>query len=225
MCKADAASYSSRTDLGVGFERAFTAQSVLDDRLRIGLAEFNAGAFEFERRRAPRLVNQACWQLHQFRHPCTGSRAWMPGTRPGMTRGTKTCCLALPRNDEPLLRLRHDTNIGFRRFPALRIDRLPLLVADRTCDDDVFALLPVRRRRDAMLRGHLQRVDHTQDFLEIAPRRHGIDQHQLDLLVRSDRKSTRLNSSHANISYAVFCLKKKTNIRHHSRSSRPSQEC
>src|SRR3712207_8523408 len=28
----------------------------------------------------------------------------------------------------------------------------------------------------------------------------------------SDRKSTRLNSSHANISYAVFCLKKKHNI-------------
>src|SRR3712207_7848233 len=28
--------------------------------------------------------------------------------------------------------------------------------------------------------------------------------------VRADRKSTRLNSSHANISYAVFCLKKKT---------------
>src|SRR3712207_8668196 len=30
-----------------------------------------------------------------------------------------------------------------------------------------------------------------------------------------DRKSTRLNSSHANISYAVFCLKKKkTTLRH-----------
>src|SRR5947209_14614550 len=28
-------------------------------------------------------------------------------------------------------------------------------------------------------------------------------------LVDADRKSTRLNSSHANISYAVFCLKKK----------------
>src|SRR3712207_8709774 len=28
--------------------------------------------------------------------------------------------------------------------------------------------------------------------------------------VSPDRKSTRLNSSHANISYAVFCLKKKT---------------
>src|SRR3712207_8952129 len=28
-----------------------------------------------------------------------------------------------------------------------------------------------------------------------------------------DRKSTRLNSSHANISYAVFCLKKKKTVR------------
>src|SRR3712207_7836154 len=27
-----------------------------------------------------------------------------------------------------------------------------------------------------------------------------------------DRKSTRLNSSHANISYAVFCLKKKSSL-------------
>src|SRR3712207_8596315 len=30
----------------------------------------------------------------------------------------------------------------------------------------------------------------------------------------ADRKSTRLNSSHANISYAVFCLKKKNSIGH-----------
>src|SRR5438445_6147860 len=40
---------------------------------------------------------------------------------------------------------------------------------------------------------------------------------QLSVLVRltamrSDRKSTRLNSSHANISYAVFCLKKKKSM-------------
>src|SRR3712207_7154685 len=40
---------------------------------------------------------------------------------------------------------------------------------------------------------------------------------QLDALAeklerKSDRKSTRLNSSHANISYAVFCLKKKKKI-------------
>src|SRR3712207_8872909 len=31
---------------------------------------------------------------------------------------------------------------------------------------------------------------------------------------RGDRKSTRLNSSHANISYAVFCLKKNKNYTH-----------
>src|SRR3712207_7121000 len=35
---------------------------------------------------------------------------------------------------------------------------------------------------------------------------------------RIDRKSTRLNSSHANISYAVFCLKKK-NITHATKLS------
>src|SRR5688572_31326574 len=33
------------------------------------------------------------------------------------------------------------------------------------------------------------------------------------VIVDPDRKSTRLNSSHSQISYAVFCLKKKTAIR------------
>src|SRR3712207_7227091 len=36
----------------------------------------------------------------------------------------------------------------------------------------------------------------------------GLDDGQAE--ARPDRKSTRLNSSHANISYAVFCLKKNT---------------
>src|SRR3712207_8182100 len=36
-----------------------------------------------------------------------------------------------------------------------------------------------------------------------------------DQVVR-DRKSTRLNSSHANISYAVFCLKKKKHVFTHA---------
>src|SRR3712207_8498935 len=41
----------------------------------------------------------------------------------------------------------------------------------------------------------------------------GGDGHPQDGVVdRADRKSTRLNSSHANISYAVFCLKKKNKI-------------
>src|SRR5699024_12225398 len=33
-------------------------------------------------------------------------------------------------------------------------------------------------------------------------------------LVHTDRKSTRLNSSHVSISYAVFCLKKKKTYKH-----------
>src|SRR3712207_6944677 len=44
------------------------------------------------------------------------------------------------------------------------------------------------------------------------------DAHASDIVVPRmaalDRKSTRLNSSHANISYAVFCLKKKQTIHH-----------
>src|SRR5207245_9295080 len=40
----------------------------------------------------------------------------------------------------------------------------------------------------------------------------GIQKYHLALLgFQQDRKSTRLNSSHGSISYAVFCLKKKTN--------------
>src|SRR5690606_40455637 len=43
----------------------------------------------------------------------------------------------------------------------------------------------------------------------------GMGELHLDILVdrmkREDRKSTRLNSSHVKISYAVFCLKKKKN--------------
>src|SRR3712207_7358087 len=42
---------------------------------------------------------------------------------------------------------------------------------------------------------------YTGDFLEVTG------------TVTRDRKSTRLNSSHANISYAVFCLKKKIIIK------------
>src|SRR5688572_32037084 len=36
-----------------------------------------------------------------------------------------------------------------------------------------------------------------------------------DQLLAEDRKSTRLNSSHSQISYAVFCLKKKTYLARH----------
>src|SRR3712207_9202854 len=43
---------------------------------------------------------------------------------------------------------------------------------------------------------------------------HEVDRGLLDEVAHRslDRKSTRLNSSHANISYAVFCLKKKNEL-------------
>src|SRR3712207_8104097 len=49
-----------------------------------------------------------------------------------------------------------------------------------------------------------ERADH-----RVIPARQGLP--CVDVVHRPDRKSTRLNSSHANISYAVFCLKKKNN--------------
>src|SRR3712207_7633604 len=41
--------------------------------------------------------------------------------------------------------------------------------------------------------------------------RAGLEPGELDSSQDRDRKSTRLNSSHANISYALFCLKKNNN--------------
>src|SRR5256885_12630994 len=49
-------------------------------------------------------------------------------------------------------------------------------------------------------------------FLPFCP---GLAQTHLDDGLARDRKSTRLNSSHLVISYAVFCLKKKTHTRRH----------
>src|SRR5437868_9612685 len=66
--------------------------------------------------------------------------------------------------------------------------------------------IPVSRRQDEF-RGQLQRADHRR-----LGALHDEAQHVFDSgLVHDDvdRKSTRLNSSHVSISYAVFCLKKK----------------
>src|SRR2546427_3308719 len=46
--------------------------------------------------------------------------------------------------------------------------------------------------------------------------RAGVDFDLVALAHEQDRKSTRLNSSHSQISYAVFCLKKKKNTPHMS---------
>src|SRR3712207_8193397 len=80
--------------------------------------------------------------------------------------------------------------------------------------------LPIWRRRDRALRDGLEPRDagerrggHARPGVLL--RRAGLgrgDARRTDpRRAARDRKSTRLNSSHANISYAVFCLKKKKN--------------
>src|SRR5690606_6395730 len=56
---------------------------------------------------------------------------------------------------------------------------------------------------EAVARRAAERRDERTVAEELAGVGHGVD-------VGEDRKSTRLNSSHVKISYAVFCLKKKT---------------
>src|SRR2546430_11230156 len=55
-------------------------------------------------------------------------------------------------------------------------------------------------------------------FLRPLERRLGVAQQRVGVGAvigkHRDRKSTRLNSSHSQISYAVFCLKKKTNCKY-----------
>src|SRR5258707_5817046 len=65
-------------------------------------------------------------------------------------------------------------------------------------------LAPQLHRAALGFRDVHQRVQHDEDAIALfdAVR---------ERLAIADRKSTRLNSSHANISYAVFCLKKKKN--------------
>src|SRR3712207_7733583 len=72
----------------------------------------------------------------------------------------------------------------------------------------------VQQVEDLALDRHVQRADRLVAHDEVGVERQGAgDPDPLPLPAGElvDRKSTRLNSSHANISYAVFCLKKKNN--------------
>src|SRR5258707_3585302 len=60
-----------------------------------------------------------------------------------------------------------------------------------------------------LLRGSLQYFERQRDEQSLRPELVDDGSHRRTRRNIEDRKSTRLNSSHANISYAVFCLKKK----------------
>src|SRR3712207_9023314 len=67
--------------------------------------------------------------------------------------------------------------------------------------------LPICRRRVGRLRVLRGQLRQLQQDVRRAGRCRGLP--DLVLADQPDRKSTRLNSSHANISYAAFCLSKK----------------
>src|SRR5689334_23973417 len=67
----------------------------------------------------------------------------------------------------------------------------------------------LKRRIEARKKAHKSTAFYRRELLELMT-----SQIQKEL---ADRKSTRLNSSHSSISYAVFCLKKKK--RHHDTPS------
>src|SRR3712207_8516772 len=87
-------------------------------------------------------------------------------------------------------------------FPYTTLFRSHVLRADRFLANAFAALRPggllhVDVPNDAGLTAKLRRANPlSAGYGEVVP-------------PNQDRKSTRLNSSHANISYAVFCLKKK----------------
>src|SRR3712207_7234556 len=81
--------------------------------------------------------------------------------------------------------------------------------------------LPISSQPGPQLRAGLEGVQVDALVLQAAPQ--PLDEHVVQPAAAAvhgdahpglaqDRKSTRLNSSHANISYAVFCLKKKTKL-------------
>src|SRR5438034_2494070 len=75
------------------------------------------------------------------------------------------------------------------------------------------SLHDVRGDRDQVLGAAREEVQFVQPVqpLELANRIGVVVHADIDVAVVPDRKSTRLNSSHTVISYAVFCLKKKNN--------------
>src|SRR5256884_7093434 len=89
-------------------------------------------------------------------------------------------------------------------FPYTTLFRSEDLLAGR--GDVVVDRIPVREQRHRAVAGERADAEHVRERSRVARvrprRRRGL----------VDRKSTRLNSSHGYISYAVFCLKKKKNI-------------
>src|SRR2546430_12501315 len=82
-------------------------------------------------------------------------------------------------------------------------------------DDAARPLTPDGRRKMARAAEGLKQLVPELELLAASPYKRALETAEIiahaygDQRVERDRKSTRLNSSHSQISYAVFCLKKK----------------
>src|SRR5438876_8905299 len=74
-----------------------------------------------------------------------------------------------------------------------------------------------------LFRSDDQLVEQDAHLVEAGPLETGPGDHQRARR-RQDRKSTRLNSSHPSISYAVFCLKKKKKQKHIQNKKTPNSK-
>src|SRR5690606_41433079 len=96
-----------------------------------------------------------------------------------------------------------------RIFTLSLHDALPIWVRQAEQSPDVVrgpAGLPQQPQGHRLIAlGQAQPVGVGDQIVVVVPRRAQAEQR----LQQTDRKSTRLNSSHVKISYAVFCLKKK----------------
>src|SRR5207248_7973464 len=114
--------------------------------------------------------------------------------------------------------------LGKRSRRMLREGKLPAIVYGHNTEATPLTLDRLEFQRVFVKSGRTQLIDLVLDGartekvlvreIQTHPRRLGpihVDFYQVNLQEKiEDRKSTRLNSSHRTISYAVFCLKKKT---------------
>src|SRR5688572_17830697 len=80
-----------------------------------------------------------------------------------------------------------------------RLTEADVIITDRLVNPDIIS---VHSRKDALILFAGKQGYNDNSY----------SQEEVTALVIEDRKSTRLNSSHSQISYAVFCLKKKKKL-------------
>src|SRR3712207_7391789 len=89
-------------------------------------------------------------------------------------------------------------------FPYTTLFR-SLFIAPTVFDE----VRPTMRIAREEIFGPVMSVFRWSDYEEMLGQANALEYGLTASIITKDRKSTRLNSSHANISYAVFCLKKK----------------